>query len=408
MSSRRPETPEQSEFRAEVRAWLAENKPAPPDFVLPQSFLEVATRQQFDYLRAWQQKVYAAGYLGFDVAKEYGGQGIDKHKRRIVGQEMSRASTPFMVNLIGLQWAGPTVLTYGTEAQKKRLIPPMLAAEEIWCQGFSEPSAGSDLASLQTRAVAREDGEGWLVTGHKVWTTIAHFSKWMILIARTDPDADTKYAGLSYFVFPMDVEGVTVQPLVKMTREGGFNQVILDEAPMPADSLLGELGQGWKVAMTTLMFERGAATGAGHERAEEDAKALLRLLFLAHQVKRDGRPSAHDPVFRDRIAQLMLEAESMRQSAARMAVPELCADYPQALPMSFKIIYSEFLQRLTKLACDMLGPQAILWMEDANARDDAEWPRGRMNSYGFTIGGGTSEILRNIVGERVLGLPKSK
>ena len=393
------------EFRAQVRSWLAENIPPLPDFTLPQSFLEVATREQFEYLRDWQTSLYRAGYLGFDVPEDYGGRGIDRQRQAIVGQELARANAPFLVNRIALQWVAPTIMAFGTEEQKKRLIPPILSAEEIWCQGFSEPGAGSDLASLQTRAVAIDSG--YRVTGHKVWTTVAHFAKWMILLARTDPEAN-KYAGLSYFLFPMDSDGVTIQPLVKMTGEGGFNQVIFDDAFMPADALLGQEGQGWRIAMTTLTFERGAAESSNRERAEADAQLLEGLVALAQRIDRDGRRVADDPLFRDRIVELWIDLESMRLGSSRARVPGLTADHPQALAMMHKLVFTEFRQRLHRLACEMLGPEAVLWVDDPHAPDGAEWPRGYLNSYGFTIGGGTSEIQRNILGERVLGLPKSK
>jgi alkylation response protein AidB-like acyl-CoA dehydrogenase len=399
------ESPELREYRAEVRAWLSHNAPPRPDFLLPQSFLEVETTQQFEYLREWQQAVYAAGYLGFGVPAQYGGLGTDPARQAIVSQEMSRAGTPFMVNLIGLQWAGPTILTFGTEAQKTRLIRPLLAAEEIWCQGFSEPAAGSDLASLQTRAVPDGAG-GWRVTGHKVWTTLAHVSRWMILLARTNPEGN-KYEGLSYFLFPMDAPGVTIEPLVKMTREGGFNQVVFDDAPMPAESLLGELGQGWKVAITTLLFERGASDSNNRDRSE-DAAMFDKVLALARTTVRDGRPMIDDPVIRARLDDLWIDTEAVRIGGLRSGVSGLCGDHPMALPMMHKLVFSELLQKATRLACDILGPESSLWMGDANAPDRAEWPRGLLNSYGFTIGGGTSEIQRNILGERVLGLPKSK
>jgi alkylation response protein AidB-like acyl-CoA dehydrogenase len=392
-------------YRAEVRAWLAEHTPARPDFVLPQSFLEVETQEQFEYLRDWQRAVYDAGYLGFGFPEAYGGLGTDAVKQTIVSQEMSRARAPFMVNLIGLQWAGPTILTFGTEAQKTRLIRPLLSAEEIWCQGFSEPGAGSDLASLQTRAVADPAG-GWRVTGHKVWTTLAHVSRWMILLARTDPDAN-KYAGLSYFSFPMDAPGVTIEPLVKMTGEGGFNQVVFDEAHMPAEALVGELGAGWKVAITTLMFERGAADSGNRER-NDDVRLYEKVVELAAKTVRDGRPVIEDPAFRARLDDLWIDTEAVRLGGLRSGVSGLCGDHPMALPMMHKLVFSELAQKATRLACDILGPDAALWMGDEHAPDDAEWPRGFMNSYGFTIGGGTSEILRNILGERVLGLAKSK
>lgn len=399
------ESQELASFRAEVAAWIAEHKPAKPDFKLPLSFLEVETKEQFDYLRAWQAKVYAAGYLGFDVPKEYGGQGVDRDRFRVVGQELARARAPFMVNLIALQWAGPTILAYGTEEQKKAFLPGILSADEIWCQGFSEPGSGSDLASLQTRAVREADG--YHVTGHKVWTTLAHFAKHMILMARTDPTA-SKYAGISYFLFPMATEGVSIQPLVKMSGEGGFNQIVFDDAVMPHSSLLGEEGQGWAIAMTTLMFERGANEGVGRERAAGFVERINTVVDVARRAKRDGRPVADDPVFRDRIVQAWIEAQSMALAAARSEAPELNAERPFALPLMNKLVMSEWAQRVSELGCEMLGPEASLWVGDANAPDAGDWPRAFMNSFGMTIGGGTSEILRNIIGERVLGLPKSK
>jgi len=399
------ESPALGSFRAEVRAWIATNRPAAPSFKLPQSFLEVESPEQFEFLRDWQQKVYDAGYLGFDVPEEYGGRGVNRDKHRIVQEELTRARAPFFVNLIALTWVAPTLLAYGTEAQKQRLLKPLLRCDEIWCQGFSEPGAGSDLASLQTRAVRTQDG--WEVTGHKVWTTLAHHAKWMILLARTNPDGN-KYAGLSYFLFPIDAPGVTVQPLVKMTREGGFNQVLFDRAPMPAEALLGEAGQGWQIAMTTLMFERGASEGSGRERATGFLVGIRRLLAVARATERDGRPVAEDPVFRDRIASLYAEAHALALSAARSGVPGLCTERPLALPLMSKLTASEWNQRASELACEMLGSDASLWLGDPDAPFSADWPRAYMNSFGMTIGGGTSEILRNILGERVLGLPKSK
>jgi alkylation response protein AidB-like acyl-CoA dehydrogenase len=403
--SRESDSPELAEFRARARAWIGSHKPDRPDFVLPQSFLEVETRQQFEYLRDWQRALYDGGWLGFDVPKEYGGQGVDPARQRIVGQELALAEAPFLVNLIGLQWAGPTILAFGTEEQKRRLLPGLLSGDEIWCQGFSEPAFGSDLAGLQTRATRAADGS-WRFTGHKVWTTLAHFARWMILLARTDP-SKPKYEGLSYFLFPMDAPGVTIQPLVKMTREGGFNQVLFDDAPAPADALLGSEGQGWRIAMTTLLFERGASDSQSRDRAE-DVRLLERVIALARTAQRDGRPAIDDPLLRDRLAGLWAEAEALRAGGKRSGVAGLCTDYPLALPMMHKLVFSELAQKIARLACDIAGPEAVLWMGDPNAPDRAEWPRALMNSYGFTIGGGTSEIQRNILGERVLNLPKSK
>jgi alkylation response protein AidB-like acyl-CoA dehydrogenase len=400
------EPKEIADFRREVRSWMEANKPPDPGFKLPQSFLEVESDRQFDFLRDWQRKVFDAGYLGLDWPAEYGGQGDVLKRQRIVSQELSRARAPFLVNVIGLQWAGPTILVYGTEAQKKRFLEPILSAEEIWCQGFSEPGSGSDLASASARAEKEADGS-YRVTGHKVWTTLAHKAKWMILLARTDANAG-KYEGLSFFLCPMDVEGVVVQPLIKMTGEGGFNQVIFDRAPMQADALLGKEGQGWDVALTTLLFERGAAEGSGGGQATASGESVRRLVSVARRARRDGGTAADDPIFRDRMVQLWIEEEGLRLSSYRMRIPQLNADRPQALRLMNKLVFSEYNQKLTELACEMLGPEAALWLGDPCAVDRADWPRAYMNSFGMTIGGGTSEILRNVVGERVLGLPKTK
>src|SRR5262245_25399307 len=364
------ESKENADFRRDARVWIEAHKPAHPGFKLPQSFLEVESERQFEFLRDWQRKVFDAGYLGLDWPAEYGGKG-DPHKRqRIVSQELNRAGAPFLINVIGLQWAGPTILAFGTEEQKKRYLKPILSCEEIWCQGFSEPGAGSDLASLTS--VAEPTADGWVVTGHKVWTTLAHFAKWMILLARTDTAAH-KYAGISYFLFPMDAPGVTVQPLVKMTGEGGFNQVIFDRAPMAKSALLGQLGQGWQIAMTTLTFERGAAEGTGGGQATPAESSLKSVVNLAQRARRDGHPSADDPVIRDRAAQLWIEEEALRLTGQRARIGGLnMDDRPLATRLMNKLVYSELGQRLTEFACEVLGPDATLWLGDPQAPDKAE------------------------------------
>jgi alkylation response protein AidB-like acyl-CoA dehydrogenase len=394
-------------FRDEVRGWVAANKPPAPSFTMPQSFLEVETREQFDYLRDWQRKLFDAGYLGFDVPAEYGGRGVDPARHAVVMRELALARAPFLLNTIGLRWVGPTILKYGTEAQKKRLVGPILSCEHIWCQGFSEPQAGSDLAGLGTRAVKQGDGS-YRVTGHKVWTTIAHFADFMILLARTNPEAASRYAGLSYFLFPMagpkSAGAISIEPLVKMSGEGGFNQVIFDDAEMPADALLGAEGQGWEVAMATLMFERGAA-GVSGEASAHVGEMLGELVALADKA---GRPPEEEAVLRDRAVRLWIEAEATRLGERRAAVPGLAGDRPLALPLMSKLVRSEIEQRIAALGCDWLGASARLSLEDPEAPHKGEWPRGFMNSFGFTIGGGTSEIQRNLLAERALGLPRSR
>jgi alkylation response protein AidB-like acyl-CoA dehydrogenase len=386
-------------LREEVRAWIQANRPAEPGFKLPQSALEVAEDRQFVWLRDWQRKLYDAGYVGAEWPREYGGGGRERGTQRVIDQELARARAPFLLNVVALSWAGPVILRYGTEAQKRKHLQPLLRCDEIWCQGFSEPGAGSDLASLRTSAV--RDGETWVIEGHKVWTTLGRYADWCILLARTDPAA-VKHGGISYFLAPVKIDGVEVQPLVKMTGEGGFNQVIWDKARIPADTLLGREGQGWEIATATLQFERGAAEGsAGGSGGGGDL--VSRVAALARKL---GRVT--DPVVRDRLAAFWIDELALRANAQRGRNPGLVSDRPEALPLMQKLTASEFTQSLADFACELEGDAAALWIGDPDAIDNAEWQRTYMNSYAMTIAGGTSEILRNILGERVLGLPKTR
>lgn len=396
-------------FRLEVRAWLEENRPAKPSFQLPQNPLEITTAEQFAYLRDWQGAAYAAGLVGMEWPVAYGGRGAAPGLQRIANQEMSRAEAPFLVNIVGLSWAGPIILAFGTEAQKLRYVPKLLSAEEVWCQGFSEPEAGSDLASL--RATARRDTDAehdaeYVIDGHKVWTSQAQFAAHCILLARTDPST-SRHAGISYFLAPMNVPGVEVQPLVKMTGEGGFNQVIFTEARIPADTLLGREGQGWELATATLSFERGASEGSAGSGGGAD-RSVAAVVEMARGLLRDGRPVLDDPVVRDRLAAFAIEEAANRYSAKRARIRGLVADRPMALPLTSKLTGSELSQRLADYACELQGWAGTLYVGDELAVDEAEWQRAYMNSYAMTIAGGTSEVLRNVVGEKVLGLPKTR
>lgn len=404
MSDARASREELDAFRREVRHWMEANRPPDPGFVLPQSMLFVTTEEQFRYLRDWQARVYDAGFVGVEWPREYGGGGRARGHQGVVGQEMSRAGAPFLINLVGLAWAGPVILAYGTEDQKKRYIAKILRADEIWCQGFSEPSAGSDLASLRTRAV--REGDQWVVNGHKVWTSLGRFADRMILLARTDPDV-AKHAGISYFLSPMKIEGVDVVPLTKITGEGGFNQIFFADARFDADCLLGREGQGWEIALATLNFERGAAEGAagGGDGYDYD---VGKAIELARVVRRDGRSAIEDAGVRDRLARFATEAVAIRYSAARARTPGLVGDRPMALPLMSKVVGSEHVQRLADFGCELQGYAGTLSKGDAAAIDDGEWQRFYLNSYGFTIAGGTSEIVRNVLGEKVLGLPKTR
>ena len=404
MTERLAGAQEMKEFRAEVRAWLSEHRPAEPDFLLPESFMEVGTDQQFHFLRDWQQQVYEAGYLGMSWPSEYGGGGVEQAFQDIVNDEMARQHVPFMTNTIGLNWAGPLILHMGTEQEKQKYIQGILSAQDIWCQGFSEPDNGSDLGNAQTRAV--RDGDEWVVTGSKIWTSLGSYAKYMILLARTDPDSQNKYAGLSYFLAPMDAPGVRVQPIRKLTGEYGFTQTFFDDARIPAECLMGAEGQGWQIAMTTLTFERGAAGGQAGGLSMM-AVTVQDVVDLARHCQRDGRAAIEDPWVRDQLVRFMVEEQGDRLCAARAQIPALCADRPGAIPMSGKLRGTEHHRRLCQFAIALQGGAGALWVGDANVTEGGKWQRAYFNAFSATIGGGTSQIQANIVGERVLGLPKS-
>ena len=393
---------EPQEFRAYVRNWLVENAPPPPPERLPITPIEVMTTGQRDYLQDWQRKCYDAGLVGTDYPIEYGGHGHTGFQR-IVSQELSRAGVPYFINFVGLNMAAPTILKHGTEEQKRQFIPGCLSGEEIWCQGFSEPGAGSDLANQRTSAVP--DGDDWIINGHKVWTSLGHFAKWMILVTRTSKDS--KYEGLTYFLCPIEGHvGVTVRPLVKITGETGFNEVLFDDVRIPDAYRLDDVGKGWAVAMTTLASERGAAESAGGEMSA-DPKAIQNLIDLARESWRDGVLAADDPVTRDAIMQRLIVTEGIRQNAKRARVPALC-DHPMRLPLQQKLTITESDQANARLGVAIAGAHSTLYKLDPRAPNAGHWPLSYLNSYGNTIAAGTNEIQRNILGERVLGLPKSK
>lgn len=404
------DTPEQAEFREYCRNWLKDNLPPPAPVRLPQSPLEIMTTGQLDYLCAWQKAAYDAGLVGCDYPKEYGGGGHQGYQR-IANQEMQSVATPFLPNVIGLGMAAPTIFFHGQEQLKRDVLPKLLSGEEIWCQGFSEPGAGSDLASVQT--FAERKGDNWVINGHKVWTSLAHFATWMIILVRTDK-AD-KYNGLSYFVVPIKEalgKGVTVRPLIKITGETGFNEVLFDNLEIPDSQRLGEVGEGWKVAMTTLTHERGAGplvtpASGGKDRSSGQSSGSYGLLDLAAQCVRNGKPVSDDPVFRDRIMSMIVRQEGLRQAVRLARVPSL-VDHPMRIPLQGKLVGTEIMQDVAELAMEMEGAASSLYLADEKAPMAGQWPLAYMNSFGMTIAAGTSEVQRNILGERVLGLPKSK
>ena len=394
---------EQQEFREYCRAWLEENKPPPTAMPLPQAAYEVTTEDHRNYLVDWQAKCYEAGFIGTDVAKAYGGHGHDGFQM-IASTEVRKAGVPYFINWIGLGMAAPTLLVHGTEEQKKTFLPPIFSGEDIWCQGFSEPGAGSDLAGLQTSAI--KDGDNWIVNGSKVWTSLGQLAKWMLLLARTDKN--DKYNGITYFISPMEHEGVTVKPIHKMTGESGFNEVFLEDVVVPDAMRIDAVGTGWKVAMSTLTSERGAAQGVGAIASSESPFAAIeQLIELAKRTNRNGKNLWDDPAIRDRLVKVYERTEASSQNFRRARVNALNGG-AMRIPLQGKLTGSEIGQELHQLALSILGPQASLYIGDPDAEDNGRWALGYMNTYTGTISGGSSEIQRNILGERVLGMPKTK
>jgi alkylation response protein AidB-like acyl-CoA dehydrogenase len=308
-----------------------------------------------------------------------------------------------MVNLIGLFWAGPTIMKLGSEEQKKRYVPKILSAEEIWCQGFSEPENGSDLANAQTTAI--RDGSDYVLNGTKVWTSLGAYAHHMILLARTDKSGPSKYHGLSFFLAPMRVPHVTTTPIRKMTGEHGFTETRFEDARIPASCLLGNEGEGWMVALTTLAFERGAEGGQAGGLAMVPLR-VSQLVELAQHVQRDGRPAIEDPLVRDQLVRFAIDERGLELSQTRMRIASLAQPRPFAVPMMSKLRMSELRRELCAFAISLQGENANLYVGDPHAVADGSWQRGYMNAFSATIGGGTSQIQKNIIGERVLGLPK--
>lgn len=394
---------ELEDFRREVASWLDANRPADPGFLLPQSFMEVGSDEQLDFLREWQHRVWSAGYLGMAWPREYGGQGVDAIYQSVVDQEMRRKAVPICFNVIGLGWAGPLINDIGTDEEKAKYLKGILSAEDIWCQGFSEPDHGSDLGNARTRAV--RDGDEYLINGSKIWTTLGNYAKYMILLARTNPEAERKYDGLSFFLAPMTVDGIETRPIRKLTGEYGFTETFFTDARIPAASLMGEEGEGWKIAMKTLQYERGAEAGAA------GGLAFVRIVIddLVRDlgdVTRGGRPVLEDPVMRDELVRLIMEEKAIALGDRRASIPALTSDYPLSLPLSHKLRWTEYTRRMRQFAIRAQGGDGALYVGDEGARGGGFWQRAYLNSFSATIGGGTSQVQANIVAEHVLGLPK--
>ena len=379
-------TPAERAFRDELRAWLRENRPAWADGGDDDS-------GDADWLRRrveWQRTLNEAGYVGLSWPKEYGGHGASLMEQVIFGQELIEARAPGPINVIGLGMGGPVIIAHGTEEQKRRYLGPILSAGEIWCQGFSEPNAGSDLSALQTRAV--DMGDHYIVTGQKVWTTLAHVSSWCLLLTRERQEPNPRH-GLTYLIVDMRSKGVEVRPLVQITGEAEFNEVFFNEVAVPREQVLGRAGHGWEVAITTLLHERGTL---GTTLANQASVAARDLVDHARQSGRSG-----ERLVRQAVAQHYVEARTLQLVGQRAVSSVMKTGVPGPEGSIMKLFYSELNQRMQETAIDLMGPAG-------QVVNGNRWQYGFLRSRANTIEAGTSEVLRNILAERVLGLPRSR
>ncbi len=391
-------TPAEQHFRDEFRAWLDSNIPESWD---PSGHHDEDSRQRFEFLRAWQKKMYEAGWVGIHWPKEYGGRGASLIEQTIFIEEMARAAAPPLINLLGISLLGPTLIAYGTDAQKKRFLAKILAGDEIWCQGYSEPNAGSDLAALRSEAVL--EGDHFIVNGQKTWTSLGHFADYCFAVVRTNPDVP-KHKGLTYLLIDMHSPGITIRPLKQMTGDSEFNEVSFQNVSVPVENVVGEINGGWQIAIATLMFERGTL-GASLQITFK--RQIERLIELSHKISRNGRPASEDPIIRQRLAQICTEIEVFRLNQLRTTTRMAKTGVPGPEGSIQKIFWSEMNQRMQQVAMEMLGPWGQLTKESDYAIDHGQWAHAYLRSRGNTIEAGTSEIQRNIIGHFVLGLPKS-
>ncbi|MEO5633616.1 acyl-CoA dehydrogenase family protein [Gaiella sp.] len=382
------DTPAEEQFRSDLRAWLAVNRPGQTSGVAGQD-----TTSPLEGRRDWSRRLHKAGYSGLSWPTEHGGAGKPYSYQAIFFEELAQADAPQHLGVIGLGMAGPTIIAHGTEAQKAGRLERILSADEIWCQGFSEPEAGSDLSAVRTSA--RLEGSTFVVDGQKVWSSYAHIADWCLLIARSDP-ASERHAGLTCLIVDMRSPGIEVRPLRQLTGEAEFNEIFFSGVQVPDENLIGEIGEGWQVAMTTLLHERGTLGFSLTASLDVTVRKLIEL----------ARDRGATSVQRDAIAREWIELEALRYTAYRSLSALLTTGVPGPEGAALKLQWSEANQRVTKIALELLGSDAQLLAE--NAPYGGYWQHEQLRSRGNTIEAGTSEILRNIIAERVLGLPRSR
>jgi alkylation response protein AidB-like acyl-CoA dehydrogenase len=387
-------SPTQSErdLAEEIRTFLAEHQPAPED--VPGDY-----DARIEFLRRWQRTLYEAGLVGLSWPAEHGGRGATLTEQIIANGVLAEAGAPTIIGSIGLDVVGPSIVEHGTDEQRERFLRPILSADDIWCQGFSEVDAGSDLASLKTRATIREDG-GFVVSGHKVWTSWAHHAQWCAVLARTDADAPP-HKGISYLLIDMSSPGIEVRPLVLSNGDPEFGEVYLDAVEVPPENLLGTLHGGWRIAMHTLTHERGWY-GVGRQVI---LRVMLdRLIEQARRELRDGRPAIEDPAIRASLAQAHIGLESLKHQGYRSVGKMLADGHPGFESSVDKIVLARVEQRLMDCALDVLGPEAALG--DRAGGDREFWHAAYFYGRAASVYGGTAQIQRNIIAERILGLPR--
>jgi alkylation response protein AidB-like acyl-CoA dehydrogenase len=374
-------TPDEQAFRQHVAAWIAANAP------------QAAERTDLEALRAWQRRLHAAGYLGAGWPAQYGGARLSPMEQAILNEELARANAPGPVNVMALWWVGPAIIRYGTDAQKKRFLAPILTADEIWATGYSEPGAGSDMAAAKCRAV--RDGDFYVVNGQKVWTTLAHISDWYFILVRTSPEGP-KWAGLSLLLIDMKSPGVEVKPIRQITGDSEFNEVFLHDVRVPVENLLGAEGQGWEIVTSALVNER---TGiAGSVRFDQ---GLERIVSMARR-----RGCVGDALWRQRLADLAVKARVTKSFGLRAMSDQLHGRINPHMSAAMKLFATELGQRFSETAVDLLGPYGALWEGSGRTPDHGRWAYQFLYDRSLTIAGGTSEVQRNIVAQRILGLPR--
>src|SRR6266851_4910042 len=391
------DAPEHAAFRREFRDWLEANLSEDLKVEDAQDQRISPDREILVKRIAWQKKMHAAGWVGISWPKEYGGRGANFMQQVIWDEEYFRVRAPILPCQSGLNLLGPTLIHWGNEEQKRRHLPKILSGDEFWCQGYSEPNSGSDLAAIQTRAI--EDGDDFVVNGSKIWTSAAQHADWIFLLVRTDPDAP-KHKGISYLLVEMKSPGITVRPLVQMTGARGFNQVFFEDVRVPRQNIVGEKNQGWQVAITTLMFERAS----GHDRGL--IKQIQELAALAKRVRRNGHSAWDDAGIRQRLAQFMMEAEAIKYTGYRQLTRQLKGLPPGPEGSMMKLCSTELGLQIALFAMELLGPYSQIEHMAEFAPDEGKWSHRMLAARGPTIYAGTNQIQHNIIGERVLGLPK--